>query len=69
MKYYKVKDDWFFVNKKGDGLHLIKDELFTTSEMKKRGFPFNEEYFDTVELKRSQTHMMFGVRKENIGIS
>ena len=69
MKYYKAKNDWFFLNKKGNGQQLIKDELFTATEMKRKGLPFDEEYFETVELKRDQTHYVFGVRKENIGIS
>ena len=69
MKYYKAKGDWFFVNKRGSGYQLIEDELFTKTEMLQKGLPFNEEYFDTVELKRNQTHYVFGVRKENIGIS
>ena len=66
MKFYKVKNDWFFWNKKGNGQQLIKDELFTTTEMKRKGLPFNEQYFDVVELDRNDVHMMFGARFENI---
>lgn len=69
MKYYKAKGDWVVKDKKGNLVQLIQDELFTITEIKRKGLSFTEDIFEPVDLKRNQTHYVFGVRKENIGIS
>lgn len=66
MKYYKAKGDWVVKDKKGNLVQLIQDELFTITEIKRKGLPFTEDIFEPVDLNRSSIHIMFGARFENI---
>lgn len=61
MKYYRVKcGEWgYSVN---PNFTLLNNELLTRAEVKKLGVP--DKILTEVELPKSKTYTMFGVRKE-----
>lgn len=70
MKYYKVKVKYdgytAFGFRRGGGLRVvgqyIANELYTATELKRRGDQFYKEYMDVVEIPKSKTFFNFGVR-------
>lgn len=65
MKYYKVQEEKNYWDKKGNYLGCaVKDELITEAEMKKWKFPITSNFLP-VEIKKTDTHRLFGARFEN----
>lgn len=65
MKYYKVQEEKSYWDKKGNYLGcVVKDELITEAEMKKNKFPITSNFLP-VEIKKTDTHWLFGARFEN----
>lgn len=69
MRYYKVKPE--FDNKnayKRQNNHLkivgfyIANELYTASELKRRGDIINPNYFEIVEIPKTKIYWFFGAR-------
>ena len=64
MKYYKVQQEHNYWNKYGKHLGcVIKDELITPYEMKKHGFPIDNNFMP-IEINKNKTFWCFGCRFE-----
>ena len=64
MKFYKVKKENLYWNKR-DFVEVIEDELITPSEMRQKNLPITDN-FVLVEVKKTNTHWIFGCRFENM---
>ena len=65
MKFYKVKRDNEYWNKNGEHVgFVVEDELITPSEMRQKNLPITDN-FVLVEVKKTNTHWIFGCRFEN----
>ena len=64
MVYYKAKKDMqsIYTHDTSKCITIVKDELFTTSEMQKNKLPF--DLFDVVEINKRDVIWFFGARFE-----
>ena len=56
MLYYKAKEYHDFP----DGTVLVKNELLTTKEKEKSGYP--DHWFEQINVDKSETYWFFGAR-------
>lgn len=64
MVYYKAKKDMqsIYIHDTSKCITIVKDELFTTSEMQKNKLPF--DLFDVVDINKRDVVFFFGARFE-----
>ena len=66
MKFYKIQKDKQYWDKKGNYIGFVaENELITESERKQRKLPLTSN-FQPVEIKKTNTHWIFGSRFENM---
>lgn len=63
MKYYKVLENRDYYKHSGV-ISVIKGELITETERKKRGLPVSSNFMP-VEIKKTDTFKFFGCRWEH----
>lgn len=64
MVYYKAKNDMqsLYIHDTSKCITILKDELFTTSEMQKNKLPF--DLFEVVDVNKRDVIWFFGARFE-----
>lgn len=67
MKYAKILADKIIYTRTKH-LMLVKDELYTITELNKlnRQFGVSREDYTIIDIPKSQTYFFFGVRKQNM---